>query len=253
MGEGKGGSTPFWRYQRLLDSATSLDGLYTQVLSQIFDESDEVGMELFRSIMGLVLTAYEPLSIASLKQLWYHCKHGQETIHSDDDVASVLEFMGSVLSGTSSADVVVCPLHSSFRDYLTTPQRSGSFCVEDMSSHADLALACLGVLNTELHFNICGLETSYWKNSQFTDLKVRVQRCILPYLSYACRFWGQHFAHITTFNHLPDLHKHLQSFLHQKSLYWLEVLSLIHLVNIAHSCLADAMTWTKVRIDLLIS
>jgi hypothetical protein len=255
MGEGKGGLTPFQRYQRLLashHSATSLDSLYTQVLSQIFDEGDKEDMELFRSIMGLVLTAYEPLSITSLKQLWCHCKDGKQASHSKDNVSSVLQFMGSLLSGISSDDVVVHPLHTSFREYLTTPQRSGLFCVRDAFSHADLALACLGVLNSELCFNICGLETSYLRNSQVTNLKAQVEQCILPYLSYACQFWGRHLTQITTSNQLPALYSHLQSFLHQKFLYWLEVLSLLQSVNVAYSCLSDAMTWIKVNIGPLI-
>jgi hypothetical protein len=256
MGEGKGGLTPFQRYQRLLasvHSATSLDSLYTQVLSQIFDEGDEEDMELFRCIMGLVLTAYEPLSIASLQQLWCHCKDGKKASYSKDNVSSVLQFMGSLLSGTSSSDdVVVHPLHTSFREYLTIPQRSGSFCIGDAFSHADLALACLGVLNSELCFNICGLETSYLRNSQVTNLKAQIEQCILPHLSYACQFWGHHLAQITTLYHLPVLCSYLQSFLHQKSLYWLEVLSLLQSVNIAYSCLSDAITLTKVNIDSLI-
>jgi len=251
-GEGKGGSTPLRRYQRLLASlgpvTSSLDSLYTQVLSQIFDTNEEAGMVLFRSIMGLVLTVYEPLSIPSLKRLWYHHEDGREAHESDDDVSSVLKFMGSLLSGTFSDDVVVRPLHTSFRDYLTDPQRSGVFCVQTTVSHAGIALACLGVLNTELHFNICCLETLYVKNSQVTDLRARVKQCILPHLSYACRFWGRHFTQITTSNFMHDHRSRLQIFLPQKSLYWLEALSLIQSINIAHSCLSDGMAWMKVNI-----
>ena len=71
-------------------------------------------------------------------------------------------------------------------------------------------------------------------------------------LTFYGRFWGCHFTGITTSNSAPDLCNRLQSFLSQKCLYWLEVLSLIQSVNIAHSCLSDVMAWTKVNILLVI-
>ena len=38
-----------------------------------------------------------------------------------------------------------------------------------------------------LKFNVCKLETSYLLNSEVTDLKGRVKKCI-PALWYSCRF-----------------------------------------------------------------
>ena len=65
--------------------------------------------------MGLVLALYEPLSLGALTAIRKQFHSGFDVY----DINSVLKHMGSVLSGITNHLIPICPLHSSFCDYLT--------------------------------------------------------------------------------------------------------------------------------------
>ncbi|KAL1665810.1 WD40-repeat-containing domain protein [Schizophyllum commune] len=90
-------------------------------------------------------------------------------------------------------DQPVRPLHTSFRDFLLDGSASGPFAIElRAESHADLADACLCILNGELRFNICQLPTSFSLNEDIADLPKRIEQNISLSLQYACRATGSH-------------------------------------------------------------
>jgi hypothetical protein len=66
---GGGGLRPTERLTRFITSAHGLDGLYAEILGQAFDPSDSEVMFRFMLIMGRILAAKEPLSVASLSEL----------------------------------------------------------------------------------------------------------------------------------------------------------------------------------------
>jgi len=214
-----------------------LDELYKEVLEEYF--IDQEARLLFRSVVGQLITAFEPLSIRSLTTLRHH------TSNDDDDGDSVVEMLrhlGSLLSSVNSADqnLPIAPLHTSFRDFLTNQEKSGDFCVSLRNAHHQLAHSCLGLLLNDLKFNICDLESSYLANKDVDDLNSRIDKYISPALLYACRFWDDHLEHI---DFETDLFGKLRTFFEKKFLFWLEALSLTSDVGLASPAFLALNVW----------
>ncbi|EJF58651.1 hypothetical protein DICSQDRAFT_23971, partial [Dichomitus squalens LYAD-421 SS1] len=210
---------------------SSLDDLYRTILEQLFKLEPEAA-ERFRSVMAQILCASSPLSIDSLHELRRHATGTQK-----DEVALVVAYMGSLLSGVSTRTFPIQPLHTSFRDFLVDETRSGEWFVDLARGHSIMALGCLRVMNYRLAFNICRLETSYILNRDIPDLDSRLSTYVPQSLLYAACNWKDHLA--TT--HPSDLQQELSSFLREKLLFWFELLSLLKCVNRAAPSLEAAL------------
>jgi len=241
-GLGEGGLTTTERFDRVISASQDndmgpLDSLYLGILSQLFRRTDTTIMDRFKSVMGPIMTAFEPLSIDSLTQM------RQRPSSGEDDVQVIVQFMGSVLSGVSQASTPIRPLHTSFRDFLTDPSRSGDFCVNISDQHKALVVASLRVMKAELRFNICRLETSYVRNQDISDLADRINKFIPLHLSYSCRFWAEHLRAIDFDSGiLAEVRDHL----YERLLFWLEVLSLLGIINISPQALSHVYEWCMV-------
>jgi hypothetical protein len=105
------------RIERLLEHAADHRGqdllteLYKGVLEEYF--SDEETQGLFRSVLGQILAAFEPLSIQSLTTLRQHTSGDDD--ENSDSVVEVLHYLGSLLSNVTSSDhtLPIVPLHTS--------------------------------------------------------------------------------------------------------------------------------------------
>ena len=229
--------------KHLLESSTNrhgqdlLDELYKDVLEGYF--KDQVARNLFRSVVGQLITSMEPLTVCSLITLRQHASYDED---SDAAVTGVLSRLGSLLSNVNSSDknLPIIPLHTSFRDFITNKDKSGDFYVGIRDAHHQLAHSCLVVLLDDLKFNICKLETSYLANDDIEDLNNRVDKHIPPALSYACRFWSSHLIQ-TDFN--SDLFRKIETFFKHKFLFWLEALSLARIISLASSAFAHLNMW----------
>jgi NACHT domain len=228
-----------------------LDELYKEVLEGYF--TDKEPRPLFRSVMGQIITSFEPLSIHSLTTLRRHTPalssdNNNNDVNDDDDdddgsaVLILLHCLGSLLSNVNSSDqnLPIIPLHTSFRDFLTNKAKSGDFCVDLRDAHHQLAHSCLGLLLSSLKFNICNLATSYLANEDVADLQSRVDKHIPPALSYACHFWDDHLKHISF---ETDLYGKLWTFFETKLLFWLEALSLTNHVGLALAACSALNVW----------
>ena len=229
--------------QRLLGPSRGLSGegpldkLYEEVLQGYFKSDD--AQVLFRSIMGQVFAAIEPLSIDSLIALRQHAPfvHPEET----NLVLRILRYLGSLLSNVTSLDRTrpILPLHTSFRDFLTS-KTSSVFYVDLADAHHQLTHSCLGLMLDDLKFNICKLESSYLANSDVPDLESRIANYIPSALPYACIYWGDHLYHLA-FDH--DVLKKLRLLFKTKFLFWLEVLSVKRSVGLASRALSSLLVW----------
>lgn len=216
-----------------------LDDMYRNILNEIVHDSQDARTQ-FHSVMRQILHTVEPLTIASLNAIRRH-------FHSDTeptDVEEILEFMAALLSGVTNHTTPVCPLHASFYDFLTDPQRSGIFHVSGTEADLNLALGSICVMQEGLKFNICGLENSYLRNSEVVDLEERVKTCIPHHLSYACQFWASHMQK-TIFN--TSLAKDLLAFCgNVHFLFWFEALSLLKSLGTAIASLEKLNGWAQV-------
>ncbi len=217
-----------------------LDKLYKDVMEGYFN--DQEARDLFRSVVGQLITSIEPLTIRSLIRLRQHAFYDED---SDAAVTGILSRLGSLLSNVNSFDknLPIIPLHTSFRDFLTNKDKSGDFHVGVRDAHHHLAHSCLNLLLDPvdgLKFNICKLETSYLANDDVEDLNTRVDEHIPPALLYACRFWDDHLKH-TDFK--ADLFGKVETLFKDKFLFWLETLSLTRNIRLTRSAFATLNMW----------
>ena len=222
------------------DGQDPLDELYKEVLEGYF--TDREARVLFRSVVGLLITSIEPISIRTLTALRRHTVSDDDDDADDGAVVILLNRLGSLLSNVNSSNenLPIIPLHTSFRDFLTNREKSSDFWVDLQGTHRQMAHSCLVVLLYGLKFNICHLETSYLANKDVTDLESRVDEYIPPALLYACRFWDNHLEHI---GFETGLFGKLQSFFEKKLLFWLEALSLTNYVGLALAACSALSTW----------
>lgn len=237
-------SNPIKQFHRLLSpvagAAGALDSLYDTVLHSMLHSDNDDAVQLFRSVMGQVLGLLEPLCLDDLTRIRAQFPVGAGQAN---DIRLVMARMGPLLSGTIDLSVPIRPLHSSFRDYLTDHRRSKDFHIDVSLQRTNLVFATLGIMSTELRFNICKLENSYLLNSDVPDLAVRVEKCISSPLSYSCRNWAAHIRD-TPFDSKVAIRA--REFLNQQFLYWLEALSLMKCIHGAASSLSLLWTWLNV-------
>jgi NACHT domain len=211
--------------------------LYKQVLEGYFKAN--IVQRRFRSVMGQLLAAFEPLSIHSLTTLQRYPLGDRD---DDDSVIAIVGHLGSLLSNVTSHDqtLPIVPLHTSFRDFLTDEKMSGAFYIDLGEAHRQLAHSCLGLMLHDLKFNICNVESSYLPNSKISELQSCINEHIPPALFYACRLWDDH---LECLRFEQDLLAKLRSFFEEKFLFWLEVLSLTSTVGLATPALLSLKAW----------
>jgi hypothetical protein len=121
--------------------------------------------------------------------------------------------------------------HLSIIDYVEHPSCPKAFRPDLKESNTIIGKSCLRVMIQELKFNICDLETSSKFNADFSDLSSRIERNISDVLQYSCVHWADHLCSIDDWlgtgirSMLPEVLKR------ERSLHWMEVLSLTRNVS----------------------
>lgn len=210
-----------------------LDRLYLTVLSAQFDMEDRLIRCRFQSVMGLILASFEPLSMDDLVILRKYA------VDDDDEVVTaIVAPLASLLSNVthSVSSLPVVPLHSSFREFLVDERRSRRFHIDLTEAHFHLLSLSLLIMQETLHFNICGLNTSYLSNHDLPKTGVGVPR----HLSYACRFWGGHLRRVP-FN--MNTANRLMLIFETQLLFWFEALSAIGGMALATPALISLKAW----------
>jgi hypothetical protein len=237
-----GGKLPYERLESSLDTGHGLDNLYHGVLNQAFQKDDSKVMNRYKSVIGRILTAKEPLPLSTLSKM-----HVNNTVWMDE-IRAIIGPLGCLLSGINKNDIAIKPLHSSFHDYLTCHSRSGEFFISIDDAEKEFSVTTLHILRTELHFNICQLPTSYKANDDpEINLLQHVKDKVSSQLIYACCFFAAHLLWVTSSSEVLE---NLHYFLYNQFLYWLEVLSVTSKVNIAHGILSSLLNWEKVQFSV---
>jgi hypothetical protein len=227
----------------------NIDGLYRHVLDYHFKDADDTTLELFRMAIGAIIVARVPLHRDDLQ----HFLHVLGRRDDEDD----WEF-NSILHSLSSVIELGGPLrlkHLSFTEFLSDINRCGDrrFFVDPSEQHRNMALACLRVMNAELRFNICGLESSHLRNDEVQDLDKRIASSIASRLSYSCRYWAAHLCGTASGCDSRDvLLQEVKEFFYVRLLYWLEVMSLIKEISASSIGLLMAASWVEVSFMCLV-
>lgn len=236
-------SDPFYTLEELiaqsrLPSGSALDTLYATVLnnSGIFN-SDDRSKERFANIIGLILLSKAPLSIDTIDGILGYKPESSSRL--------ILSRLKSVIN--YSLDGYVRLFHTSFSDYLMSPNRSTDPWVIDIpTKNSFIASRCFSVMENDLRFNICSIESSFIRNDEIPDLDARTKDKIPAHLEYACIYWAQHLCIVP---HSPALSIQLSDFAFQHLLFWFEVLSVFSVFNrVATQSLQDGASWAAVSI-----
>jgi len=214
-----------------------------------------------RSILAAMVLARDPLRTSDLVELLSSTNSSADETRRS--VENVVEELSSIIS-VGDNQLLRIP-HKSFSDFLRDYDRSSaamrhlvpvdqelrSYLIDRQEDSANIAIACLTLMNSSLTFNICKIETSHCLNDDIPELEMLISRNISTALIYACRFWAEHLEHSPrTEPHLSAMRPLLKMLLHEKVLYWLEVLSLVKAAPSAKESLRAAAEFLEVRVLL---
>ncbi|RXW21701.1 hypothetical protein EST38_g4140 [Candolleomyces aberdarensis] len=161
--EANGPATPMDRLPLALKMNPGLDGLYTQTLTR------SMHLPHFSNIISTVALLQTPLPTSAIAELL--------GIHTYE-VVNVLVNLQAIIQVPGTDDIPVTLCHTSLRDFLTTPSRSGDFFASP-SHHVRLFLRCLE----------CRLEHL----RQDPELFIRSRHLISTVARYALEYSSFHF------------------------------------------------------------
>ena len=214
----------------------ALNEFYTIILrSAVPADCDPDIVERYQTVIGTIVVVQDPLPISTLANL---------IGLSSEDILAVLDNLQSVI--LLDDDGIPRVYHKSFPDYIkdSTRCKANDLRIVPRDQHTQITICCLVVMNMSLKRNILGLGTpaQYMDNSD--GLKAagisHDQLCkkIALELRYACMYWANHFegADIEDIN----LIKKVDMFTKEHLLYWLEALSWLCKLELAHRALLTA-------------
>ncbi|KAF7978465.1 hypothetical protein HWV62_45583, partial [Athelia sp. TMB] len=196
----------------------SLHELYKTAMLSVSKWEPGETTDDYKRILGLIIISQVPLTDDTIATLLGFRDSGRAC-------RTVLQRLGCVIQWSKGQPART--LHKSFPDYLTDSNHCSSepWFIDVLEHQHALTLACLRIMNDQLHFNMCNLKTSHIPNAHIPDLPGRIEKAVPPSLSYPCLFWGDHIR--PTLTGSSSLEPLILEFFEQKFLYWLEVLSLM--------------------------
>jgi hypothetical protein len=215
-----------------------LNELYRVALTHPFKSYNESEFEVVHSIVGAIVVAREQLIDEQLSQLLGL---------GIGNVRAILSQLQPLLQGGYGRPVQV--LHTSFTDFLCDPNRrqDSRWYINPSVHHFDLASGCLRIMQRDLKFNMCGIETSYRRNKEIKGLQERVNRAITPVLMYASQYWADHLE----FGSVPEPALHplmdgIMNFFLHRFLHWIEVFSVMDRISMLSVILRRLVSWASV-------
>ncbi|KAF8725293.1 WD40 repeat-like protein, partial [Rhizoctonia solani] len=192
-----------------------VDSLYTTILEAAVYKPGREPHEQTKmlSILWTAVCTREPVNVDTLAAL-----SGMNASKAN----ILLQPLYSVLH-VSEATHTVSTLHASFPDFMFDKTRSARFYCDEAQHSQLLAKQCFDIMEDQLRFNICNLQTSFVLDSEVQDLQSRIDKAISPTLSYVAHHWGDHLMRAPANERWQAT---LQKFLSKKLLFWAEVLSL---------------------------
>jgi hypothetical protein len=169
-----------------------------------------------RRVLGTIFALREPLYLSDLASLLGVAPH---VIRLNIDRIHAL-----ISVPPPNKDGVVSTFHASLVDFLTTERASEKMRIKLAVAHEELANRCLGIMNSDLRFNIANCKTSYLPNSEQTLATIPTS------LKYSCLHWAHH---VVAVDNPAPLMRRVEDVLLEKFLFWLEVLSAIGMVSSA--------------------
>jgi hypothetical protein len=227
------------------EGESGIDSLYTEILRQAYCDSGPDGQSpenqevyrCFRSVVGVVLLVFNPLSIESLS----HLLHDFDT---PSDITTILDPLHLLLIPENTEDPIGI-FHKSFPDFLMDPKRCQDtrFFVDPSVHHTEILLSCLHLMGEKLKKNICGLDDCV-DPIDVSDLSARRKEYIGEMLEYACQFWTKHLVKCpSSGSDGEEVCKAIDKFFTTHLLFWIEVLIIIGNLDACFHSFNDIQEW----------
>ncbi|KAJ6543122.1 WD40-repeat-containing domain protein, partial [Mycena capillaripes] len=161
-----------------------------------------------------------------------------------EDLEKTLHPLSAVIYVPETDNGVIKIVHLSFREFMTSKiigARPDLLCITEQQQSA-LVSDMFRIMHKELQFNISQLPTSYLRNSEVSDLVERLRKYVPLHLWYSCRFWVDH---LVAAPYDDDCAQEVGKLLHNKFLFWLEVMSLLGMVHFASTALSKLLVWVE--------
>ncbi|CCA75611.1 hypothetical protein PIIN_09602 [Serendipita indica DSM 11827] len=216
--------------ETIYDWLTSVDqsGDIDDVYKLIFERVDPRFHTVMCGMLALLLAAFEPLTANDLDNI---LKHIGLRGYSD----ALIRNLGSVLIQDKATKVIQFR-HPTLVEYLQrcydtpVPEESSSIYINIHDAHGQIASWCFSNLQSRqggLKFNVCEIESSFYRNRDLPDLEARVSKFIGRNLGYSSLHWPFHMAQADS-NWRSKLRNELRQMIRiPYILYWMEVLSFI--------------------------
>ncbi|KAF8756643.1 WD40 repeat-like protein [Rhizoctonia solani] len=134
--------------------------LVTALKNEKLEKEEALRIQL---VLWTVVCSREPIDINTLTML----VDKGETKH----IFTALKPLRSVLH-MSEATGLVSALHASFPDYILNRERANEFFCDKEAHHLVLASRCFDIMSANLRFNICGLASSFVRDSAVPKLEM---------------------------------------------------------------------------------
>ncbi|KAF4612686.1 hypothetical protein D9613_011778 [Agrocybe pediades] len=235
------------RLETILDNASNsvgsnlrykeLDTLYLNIVSSALAEEklERKELDTINLIVRTVVCAMEPLTIKTMSTM---------LALDQVQIKKYISRLHSVLHVQQGDTGHVSVLHASFPDFMFDKSRSLRFHCDPGEFHASLSCFCFGVMEKELRFNICDLETSFVFDSDVPNLQQKIKENISDALFYSCKYWGNH---LVKGNFAEDIHTKLVHFLETRLLFWIEVINVKRHITTGPKILSNALRWLRVN------
>ena len=225
------------------DPESALDKLYSAVLEESYSPQDGVVQHDFNLILSTMVTAQSPLSSMAITQFLVYMQR-----KSAIKVITFVQPLGSLLSGTRDPNVQLQPLHPSFYDFLTNTKRSGPFYIDQQLHNTSMAVACLEIIIHDLNKDDpCGVGDPFYQNKDISNDVI--EKVLSEAVHYACHHLKDHIDNVDSATVI--LANKIRTFLCEHLLHWIEALSLMNMLGIAHPSLVSLEQWLKVSSFIL--
>jgi hypothetical protein len=223
------------------EGESGIDALYAEILRHAYRNVGPDNGEVywrFRSAVGAVLLAFNPLSVETLSYLL-------RDFNTPSDISTALNSLHSLLLVPDDTENSIRVFHKSFPDFLTDPKRCQDtrFFVDPPVHHTEILFSCLHLMEKRLKRNICNLE-DYVHLNNANGLSARRKVYIGEALEYACQFWTKHLANSSPSR--PDaakVQKAIEKFFKTHLLFWIEVLIIMKNLDAAVHSINDIQQW----------
>ena len=223
-----------------------IDDLYTEILGHAYhkmgpDSQKPDHQEVyrhFRTVVGAVLLAFNPLSMKTLSCLLYD-------IGTPSDIYVTLNPLHSLLLVPEGIEDPIRIFHKSFPDFLMDSKRCRDirFYVDPSIHHAEILLSCLHMMEKRLKRNICGLD-DYADLSSVDDISVHRESHIGDALEYACQFWTKHLVQSpSSGSDTRKVQQAIEKFFTVHLLSWIEVLIIVGNLDVCIHSIDDIQQW----------